>query len=144
MSVNPLYIVEPRPILSDLRESGDIEQDADRVLFIYREEYYVDRTKPQQRGDEAEDKFFDRCERWGSLRRKTVGLADIIIAKDRHGATTSVKLHWDASRMRFEGLIRGYSTGIPEHTELEREGKPCLRRPITADDLRISDMRGTC
>lgn len=68
-----------RPMLSDLRESGSIEQDADMVLFLYRDEYY-DR--------DSEDH----------------GIAECIIAKNRHGETDSVKLRWNGEFTRFAGL----------------------------------------
>lgn len=96
----------PRPVLSDLRESGDIEQDADRVMFLYREEYYVERDEPQRRSEETEEKFAARHEHWDQRRARCQGIAEIIIAKDRHGPTGFVRVHWDAPRMRFENLAR--------------------------------------
>ena len=65
-----------RPVLSDLRESGSIEQDADLVMFLYRDEYY---------NEDSEDK----------------GVAECIVAKNRHGATDTVKLAWDGEHTRF-------------------------------------------
>jgi len=65
-----------RPVLSDLRESGSIEQDADLVMFLYRDEYY---------NDDSEDK----------------GVAEVIVAKNRHGATDTVKLAFDGQHTRF-------------------------------------------
>jgi len=70
-----------RPVLSDLRDSGSIEQDADIVMFLYREEYYQDSETPGENGD------------------KNSG--ECIIAKNRHGETKTVPLHWQGEFMRF-------------------------------------------
>lgn len=78
---------EHRPMLSDLRESGSIEQDADSVLFLYRDAYY---TK-----EEAADQ----------------NLAECIISKNRHGATDTVMLHWDGAHTRFSTLETRYDEG---------------------------------
>jgi replicative DNA helicase len=70
-----------RPVLSDLRDSGSIEQDADIVLFLYREDYYQDSETP----GESDDRNQSEC----------------IIAKNRHGETKTVPLHWQGEYMRF-------------------------------------------
>ena len=70
---------DKRPLLSDLRESGSLEQDADIVMFIYREEYYNQET------DNA-------------------NIAEIIIAKNRNGPTSSIKLQFDKACMKFQNL----------------------------------------
>ena len=82
-----------RPQLSDLRESGTIEQDADIVMFVYREEYY----KEQQKPDEGTDKF----ERWVEDMERVKGLAEVIIGKQRHGPTGTVRLHFNKETTRF-------------------------------------------
>jgi len=96
---------DKRPQLADLRESGSIEQDADVVMFIFREEYYLSRSEPIRRPDEADDKFNDRYERWKERCEITFGTADIIIAKQRHGPIGTVKLHFEPETTKFEDFI---------------------------------------
>ncbi len=93
-----------RPQLSDLRESGSIEQDADVVMFLYREEYYLERDKPEQRLDESDDRFFDRVAKWESHLAKAKNLAEIIVAKQRHGPIGTVNARFDGAAARFDNL----------------------------------------
>jgi replicative DNA helicase len=92
---------DKRPQLSDLRESGTIEQDADVVMFIYREEYYLARAMPE----EGTDKHMKWQERMGAVHN----MAETIVAKQRHGPVGTVKLFFDANLTRFSDLeqVRG-------------------------------------
>jgi replicative DNA helicase len=89
---------DKRPQLSDLRESGSIEQDADVVLFVFREEYYLQNKKPKENTEE----FF----KWQAEMDQVTGRAEIIIGKQRHGPTGTVDLHFDASVTRFGDIAR--------------------------------------
>jgi replicative DNA helicase len=90
---------DKRPQLSDLRESGSIEQDADVVLFVYREEYYHQMRKPLEANRE---KFAE----WLAEADKVHGKAEVIISKQRHGPTGTVELQFDAAVTRFSSLAR--------------------------------------
>lgn len=90
---------DKRPQLSDLRESGSIEQDADVVMFLYREEYYVQMRKPNESDREKYGKWLADADR-------TEGKAEVIIAKQRHGPTGTVDLQFDAKLTRFSNLQR--------------------------------------
>jgi replicative DNA helicase len=92
------------PQLADLRESGSIEQDADVVMFVYREEYYHARSEPTRRQDEDEGKFNDRYSRWMQRGEEVNNIAEIVIAKQRHGPIGTVKLHFDGQFTRFSNL----------------------------------------
>jgi replicative DNA helicase len=96
---------DKRPMLADLRESGSIEQDADVVMFIFREEYYLSRGEPSRRPEESDDKFNDRYDRWKERCEASYGLADVIIAKQRHGPIGTIKLHFEAETTKFEDFI---------------------------------------
>jgi replicative DNA helicase len=93
---------DKRPQLADLRESGSIEQDADIVLFVYREEYYLRAHEPKHPipGDSAE--VFSAFEEWESKHSQVAGMAELIIAKNRHGGTGK-------ERLRFEGRFTRFS-----------------------------------
>jgi replicative DNA helicase len=88
---------DKRPQLSDLRESGSIEQDADVVLFVFREEYYHQMRKPNETNQE---KFAE----WMVEGEKVEGKAEVIIGKQRHGPTGTVDLQFDAAVTRFANL----------------------------------------
>jgi len=88
---------DKRPQLSDLRESGSIEQDADVVLFVFREEYYHQMRKPAEANREKFAEWLAEGERVG-------GRAEVIISKQRHGPTGTVELFFDASVTRFTNL----------------------------------------
>lgn len=92
---------DKRPQLSDLRESGTIEQDADVVMFVYREEYYLERAEPTQRADEAPEKHQLRHEQWEERRRDSANKAEIIIAKQRHGPTGKLELWFLGELTKF-------------------------------------------
>jgi replicative DNA helicase len=96
---------DKQPQLSDLRESGSIEQDADIVLFVYREEYYVKSREPKRpiEGDDA--KIFDDHAKWLIELQRVEGLAELIIAKQRHGATGKVKMRFESRITRFSDYI---------------------------------------
>ncbi len=87
---------DKRPQLSDLRESGSIEQDADVVLFVYREEYYLQSKEPRP-GTEEHAK-------WQIEMDRAHGKAEVIIGKQRHGPTGTVELQFDGSVTRFSDL----------------------------------------
>jgi replicative DNA helicase len=87
---------DKRPQLSDLRESGSIEQDADAVLFVYRESYYLERTEPRDGSDE----HFAWQRQLDELRNQ----AEVIIGKQRHGPIGKVKLFFDSRYTRFGNL----------------------------------------
>ena len=84
---------DKRPQLSDLRESGSIEQDADIVLFIYREDYYLASHQPT-------DDHPDFVE-WKEKMERAYGRAEVIIAKQRHGATGKIHLKFDSRITKF-------------------------------------------
>jgi replicative DNA helicase len=88
---------DKRPILSDLRESGSIEQDADVVMFVYREEYYLKSREPDPSSAEHA-KWLEKCER--AHRR-----AEVLVEKHRHGATNKIDLYFDDRFTRFSNLV---------------------------------------
>jgi replicative DNA helicase len=88
---------DKRPQLSDLRESGSIEQDADVVLFVFREEYYHQMRKPMESNRE---KFAE----WLAEGERVQGKAEVIIGKQRHGPTGTVELQFEAAVTRFANL----------------------------------------
>ena len=95
---------DKRPQLSDLRESGSIEQDADIVLFIYREDYYLASREPKMPvpGDTAQ--AFQAYDEWRAEYDQAQGLCELIVAKQRHGATGKVKLRFESRITRFTDL----------------------------------------
>jgi replicative DNA helicase len=91
---------DKRPMLSDLRESGSIEQDADQVLFVFREQYYLERAEPS-----ASDasKYAD----WQAEMDRAQGVGEIIVAKNRHGPAGGIaRVQWDGTRTRFGNLYQ--------------------------------------
>ena len=97
---------DKRPILADLRESGSIEQDADVVMFVYREEYYLDKSEPTQRDNENQESFNERFLKWQDRRNMAEGKAEIIISKQRHGPTGIVQVQFEAKFTRFMDLVQ--------------------------------------
>ena len=89
---------DKRPQLSDLRESGSIEQDADVVLFVYREEYYLKNKEPRPGTEEHIG--------WMAQMENAHGRAEVIIGKQRHGPTGTVELQFDAEVTRFSTIAR--------------------------------------
>jgi len=98
---------DKRPQLSDLRESGSIEQDADMVWFVFREDYYVKGREPKEPGHTDPPAVVEAHAKWQEEMERVFGLAELIIAKQRHGATGKV-------RMRFEAKITKFSDLAPE------------------------------
>ena len=95
---------DKRPQLSDLRESGTIEQDADVVSFIFRQAYYDERGEPTQREEESVDKFASRYTEWQERSEQNRFIAEIIMGKQRHGPTGTTKLHFNGMYTRFGDL----------------------------------------
>lgn len=98
---------DKRPQLSDLRESGSIEQDADVVMFVYREEYYLAGKEPRPGTTEFET--------WKTDMEKVHGTAEVIIGKQRHGPTGPVQLAFEAEYTRFGDLAQ--DRYLPERME---------------------------
>ena len=84
---------DKKPLLSDLRESGSIEQDADVVMFVYREAYYLERKEPRPATVEHAE--------WQAKMNDVSNLAEVIISKQRHGPTGSVSLEFEAMFTKF-------------------------------------------
>ncbi|HIJ23406.1 MAG TPA: AAA family ATPase [Gammaproteobacteria bacterium] len=95
---------DKRPILSDLRDSGEIEQDADAVVFIYRDEVYHPKSRDQ-------------------------GIAEVIVAKNRYGSTGTSRLHWIAERATFKD-----EENRPVHESMSLPSKPTPRKKISCDE----------
>ncbi len=96
---------DKRPQLSDLRESGAIEQDSDVVMFIFREEYYLRRTEPTQRTDEADAKYHERYQRWRDRFEAVEHVAEVIVAKQRHGPIGTKRLRFDHNTTKFDNFV---------------------------------------
>ena len=97
-----------RPMLSDLRESGSIEQDADIVMFVYREIYYLQNEQPKKGINESPERFQLRLAELEQKKKDLANLAEVNIAKQRHGPTGTVKLYFNGEYGKF--------------TDLEKEG----------------------
>ena len=89
---------DKQPQLSDLRESGSIEQDADVVMFVYREAYYLERKQPKLGSIEHAE--------WQSKMNDVNGLADIILGKQRHGPTGNIKVEFEGIYTKFKDLTK--------------------------------------
>jgi len=95
---------DKRPQLSDLRESGSIEQDADVVMFVFREEYYVEREKP------SDDKL-EEMAKWQDRMEMLHGKAEVVIGKQRHGPIGTVGLSFEGQFTRFGNLVQPWQGG---------------------------------
>ncbi|MFZ0019738.1 MAG: DnaB-like helicase C-terminal domain-containing protein, partial [Acetobacteraceae bacterium] len=103
---------DKRPQLADLRESGTIEQDADVVMFIYRDEYYLEQRMPKLAAFDNEDKFQSALDEWHRQMDRVHNQADLIIAKQRHGPTGTIQLFFEAEFTRFADLDRVHSAHV--------------------------------
>ena len=88
---------DKRPQLADLRESGSIEQDSDVVMFIFREQYYIERLKPSE---DNTAKFSE----WQQRMSKVINKAEVMIAKQRHGPIGNIAIHFDPTTTKFDNL----------------------------------------
>lgn len=95
-----------RPQLSDLRESGSIEQDADAVIFLYREAYYLGKAEPKQREGETIDSFSGRLAHWQDRLDAVKHDCEVIVAKQRFGAEGTAFMYFDPERMAFGSKAR--------------------------------------
>jgi replicative DNA helicase len=95
---------DKRPMLSDLRESGSIEQDADVVMFIYRDEYYLQQRAPKQLGFDNDDKFHGAVEKWQRDMEQVHNRAELLIEKQRHGPTGKIDLFFEGEFTRFADI----------------------------------------
>jgi len=95
---------DKRPLLSDLRESGSIEQDADVVMFIYRESYYLQRNEPTRGPDESQESYQKKHDAWKDRNEEVFNKAELIIAKQRNGPTGKVDLYFDDKYTKFLGM----------------------------------------
>ena len=97
---------DKRPLMSDLRESGSIEQDADIVLFVFRENYYIHNAEPKKALEESDEHYNKRYDEWSTRDKETANLGEVIIGKNRHGTTGTIKLFWNGEYARFSNLSR--------------------------------------
>ena len=95
---------DKRPLLSDLRESGSIEQDADVVMFIYRESYYLQRNEPIRGSDESQESYQKKHDAWKDRNEEVFNKAELIVAKQRNGPTGKVDLYFDDKYTKFLGM----------------------------------------
>ena len=95
---------DKRPQLADLRESGSIEQDADMVMFIYRDEYYLQQRAPKQLAFDNDEKFHGAVEKWQRDMEAVHNRAELIIEKQRHGPTGKIDLFFEGEFTRFADL----------------------------------------
>ena len=93
-----------KPMLSDLRESGSIEQDADIVMFVYREIYYLKNEQPKQGANETPEHFALRTAKWEQEKLEKENLSEVIVAKNRHGPSDTVKLYFAGKYSQFSDL----------------------------------------
>jgi len=94
---------DKRPQLSDLRESGSIEQDADVVMFVYRGEYYKEREKPAEHET-------DSMMKWQDEMANLEGKAEVIVGKQRHGPIGTVDLRFEGEFTRFSDLAKPWQS----------------------------------
>ena len=121
---------DKRPILSDLRESGSIEQDADIVMFTYREEYYLDGHSPEKRLSGAASETV--IQNWQKRLAQSRNKADVIIAKNRHGKPETVHLSFSGEYSLFDNL---------NHFEGQPESNPVFEPQFTpATDTNIQNI----
>jgi len=97
---------DKRPMLSDLRDSGAIEQDADAVIFLFREAYYLERERPKSKSGETRETFAGRVADHETNLAVVRNQATAIVAKRRNGPTGSVELHFDGPTIGFDNAAR--------------------------------------
>jgi replicative DNA helicase len=102
---------DKRPQLSDLRESGSIEQDADMVWFVYRDEYYLAQRQPKEMNFEKSDAFSAAMDKWQKDMEEAHNKAELIIAKQRHGPTGTIRLFFEGEFTRFGDLDTQHDGG---------------------------------
>ena len=102
---------DKRPQLSDLRESGTIEQDADMVMFIYRDQYYLQQREPKQMAFDTEDKFQHALEKWQRDMEAVHNRAELLIEKQRHGPTGKIDLLFEGEFTRYADLDLRHDPG---------------------------------
>ena len=100
---------DKRPLLSDLRESGSIEQDADVVMFIYRESYYLQRNEPTRGADETQESYQKKMDAWKDRNEAVFNKAELIVAKQRNGPTGKIELYFDDKYTKFLGIEKNAS-----------------------------------
>ncbi len=101
---------DKRPQLSDLRESGSIEQDADSVMFVYRDEYYLQQRIPKQMAFDNEEKYHTAVEKWQRDMELVHNKAELLLEKQRHGPTGKIDLFFEGEFTRFADLDHVHAT----------------------------------
>lgn len=95
-----------RPQLADLRDSGTLEQDADVVMFCYRQAYYLERAKPTRNPDESDAKWNERYDNWLAALDRCQNVGEVLIAKQRNGPVKDIEMHFDSEMVRFTDLAK--------------------------------------